>query len=379
MTVQSAHRLNQEIQTDPHTFYFSFVGTRPEELLVTATDSGRTKWVSRFWARLLALGSGCKGLTTKLVYSALKRLHSWQVGAHASAIEDRFGVAADSWSSAGDDGVLEGYTQSHPRVPEECETPVSVGLPRCRSALKPGVWHTLPVHADHMWAHVDEAYARQVFERLALTLLGLTVVVVSRESGSASLPSLSQQQQQQRQRSGRHGSAATPVRRSARLQAKAQRARSLDQQREETTGIRSESVGWQDGAACRGGSSSVPVAAPGEAECREGSGVRCELCVTGRTATAVVGPDAVDEAFHPRFWGVLLRVAFVAALLLSFLLFVMPNGTTGGKSAGVVDDLFAPRACSSGSDPVGPVEGLVSSGIDFVSPGRGSDAVGRQP
>lgn len=70
----------QEIQTDPRTFYFSLVGTGPE--LVTATDSGQnqTKWVSRVWARLLALGPGWKGLTTALVYSALKRLHSWKVG-----------------------------------------------------------------------------------------------------------------------------------------------------------------------------------------------------------------------------------------------------------------------------------------------------------
>lgn len=72
----------QEIKTDPHTFYFSLVGTgaEEEELVVTATDSDQTKWAFRVWARLLSLGPGWKGLTTKLVYSTLKRLHSWQVG-----------------------------------------------------------------------------------------------------------------------------------------------------------------------------------------------------------------------------------------------------------------------------------------------------------
>lgn len=217
-----------------------------------------------------------------------------------------------------------------------------------------------------MWTNVDEAYTCQVFERLALTLLGLVVVVVSRESDSASLPSLSQQQ-----RPGRRD-AATPIRRSARLLAKARRAR-IDPQREGTTTIRSESADAQEDAACRGGSS-VPAAAPGEAERREGSGVRCELCATGRTATAAVGRDGVPlekKAFHPRLWRVFLYVAVLAALLLSFLrFFAMPNGTTDCKTAaGVVDDLFVPRTCSSASDSVGPVEGPVSSDIDFVSPG----------
>lgn len=40
------------------------------------------------------------------------------------ALENHFGVAAGSWNSAGNDGVLEVFTQSHPRVPEECEAPV---------------------------------------------------------------------------------------------------------------------------------------------------------------------------------------------------------------------------------------------------------------
>lgn len=43
---------------------------------------------------------------------------------HEREVESRFGVAAGAWNSVGHDGVLEGYTQSHPRVPEECETPV---------------------------------------------------------------------------------------------------------------------------------------------------------------------------------------------------------------------------------------------------------------
>lgn len=41
-----------------------------------------------------------------------------------NAVESRFGVAAGSWNSGGNDGVLEAFTQSHPRVPEECEAPV---------------------------------------------------------------------------------------------------------------------------------------------------------------------------------------------------------------------------------------------------------------
>lgn len=43
---------------------------------------------------------------------------------HEREVENRFGVAADAWNSCGHDGVLEAFAQSHPRVPEECETPV---------------------------------------------------------------------------------------------------------------------------------------------------------------------------------------------------------------------------------------------------------------
>ncbi|CAM9589627.1 unnamed protein product [Ectocarpus sp. 13 AM-2016] len=116
----------------------------------------------------------------------------------------------------------------------------------------------------------------------------------------------------------------------------------------------------------------MPVAAPGEAERREGSGVRCDVCATGRTATAAVGPDGVPfekKAFQPRLWRVFLYVAVLAALLLSFLLFLaMPNGATDCKSgAGVADDVV-PRTCSSVSGSVGLVEGR-ASGIDFGSPG----------
>lgn len=43
---------------------------------------------------------------------------------HEREMENRFGVAAEAWNSVGHDGVLEAYTQSHPRVPEQRETPV---------------------------------------------------------------------------------------------------------------------------------------------------------------------------------------------------------------------------------------------------------------
>lgn len=38
-------------------------------------------------------------------------------------VESLFGVAAESWDPVGHDGVLEAFTQSHPRVPAECEAP----------------------------------------------------------------------------------------------------------------------------------------------------------------------------------------------------------------------------------------------------------------
>lgn len=42
---------------------------------------------------------------------------------HEREMERRFGVAADAWNSSGHDGVLEAFTQSHPRVPEQSEAP----------------------------------------------------------------------------------------------------------------------------------------------------------------------------------------------------------------------------------------------------------------
>lgn len=80
----------------------------------------------------------------------------------------------------------------------------SVGLPNCRSALKPGVWHTLPVYADHMWAHVDKEHARGAFERLAHCLR----LVAEQPDLGYSPPQTS----------------CPGVRRSARLRAKAERA-----------------------------------------------------------------------------------------------------------------------------------------------------------
>lgn len=41
--------------------------------------------------------------------------------AHEGVVESLFGVAAGSWSASGHDGVLEAFTQSHPRVPLERE------------------------------------------------------------------------------------------------------------------------------------------------------------------------------------------------------------------------------------------------------------------
>lgn len=46
------------------------------------------------------------------------------VSGHERVVESLFGVAAESWDSVGHDGVLGAFTQSHPRVPAECETPV---------------------------------------------------------------------------------------------------------------------------------------------------------------------------------------------------------------------------------------------------------------
>lgn len=75
----------KEVQTDPHTYFFSLVGTRPDppakqEVIATFSASGRTGWVSSIWAWLATWDTGSKGLLTKLIYGALRRLQAWQVG-----------------------------------------------------------------------------------------------------------------------------------------------------------------------------------------------------------------------------------------------------------------------------------------------------------
>ncbi|CAM9515687.1 unnamed protein product [Scytosiphon promiscuus] len=175
MTVHSASRWNREIGIDPDTFYFSLVGRRPQrpteqDMQAEAATGGRTGLFSKILPRPVRGDTASKGVVTKLVYWLLRQLHVRRIGGHQRVVEALFGVPAESWDSVGHDGVLEAFTQSHPRVPAEYETPVSVGLPSCRSALQPGTWHTLPVHADHMWAHVNEEHARGVFEQLARCL-----------------------------------------------------------------------------------------------------------------------------------------------------------------------------------------------------------------
>lgn len=65
---------------------------------------------------------------------------------------------------------------------------ISVGLPGCQSTLKPGVWHSLPVDADHMWAHADETHARDAFERLARSLRLVADSGLPASSSASSLP-----------------------------------------------------------------------------------------------------------------------------------------------------------------------------------------------
>lgn len=74
----------QEIRTDPDTFYFSLVGTRPDpprgpKLAATCAPGGRTGWTLWDWARLVTPNTSLKGLLTRLVYWVLRRLHVWQV------------------------------------------------------------------------------------------------------------------------------------------------------------------------------------------------------------------------------------------------------------------------------------------------------------
>ncbi|CAM9396560.1 unnamed protein product [Pylaiella littoralis] len=265
MTVHSAHRWNQEIRTDPHTFFFSMMGTRPDpptkqEVLATLTGDGRTGWVSSIWTRLVIESMGLNGLLTRLIYSALRWLHAWQEGGHMRAVESRFGLAVESWSSAGNDGVLGAFTQSHPRVPEECETPVSFGLPESPSALKPGVWHVVPVFADHMWTHVGETYAREAFERLALCLRR-----VADGDPTAANPA-----------SGLLASHRAGVRRSPRLLAKARR---LQIATAAAPVYRSE-YGEEcaaGGAAC----GNAPASPPGKGLDGSRIGARCDACLAG--------------------------------------------------------------------------------------------------
>lgn len=63
----------------------------------------------------------CTGVCSNIKSRRTARLY---IRGHMRTLESRFGVAAELWSPAANDGVLEVFTQSHPRVPEECQTPV---------------------------------------------------------------------------------------------------------------------------------------------------------------------------------------------------------------------------------------------------------------
>lgn len=76
---------DQEIRTDPNTFYFSLAGSRPErpseeELLARASGSGRARWFYRISPRPLSAETASKGVVTKLIYWVLRQLHVRQVG-----------------------------------------------------------------------------------------------------------------------------------------------------------------------------------------------------------------------------------------------------------------------------------------------------------
>ncbi len=140
----------------------------------------------------------------------------------------------------------------------------SVGLPGCQSTLKPGVWHTLTVHADHMWAHADETLARDVFERLALSLR-----LAADGGGIATVPPLG--------RPVRVG-----VRRSPRLLARTRRSGSIAAATAATAGnlrlgLDEEEDGAREvlggGVACGGGPGALAPSRGGLGNARYG--VRC--------------------------------------------------------------------------------------------------------
>lgn len=132
----------------------------------------------------------------------------------------------------------------------------SVGLPGCPSALRPGVWHAMPVLADHMWTHVDETYASEALERLAFCLRLVT------DSNPTANPA-----------SRLSGSRRTGVRRSPRLLAKARRAGTAT-----VTAVYRSECG-EEGPAGRGACGNALISPPGMWLHDPGNGVRCDVCV----------------------------------------------------------------------------------------------------
>lgn len=80
--------------------------------------------------------------------------------------------------------------------------------------MKPGIWHTLAVSADHLWMHADEYHTRDVFERLARSLLLVASANVSKQRQASLRASVPESPQNPRPYSD--------LRRSPRLLARAQ-------------------------------------------------------------------------------------------------------------------------------------------------------------
>lgn len=203
---------------------------------------------------------------------------------------------------------------------------ISFGLPGHQSTLTPGVWHVLPVDADHMWAHADEAHARDAFERLARTLRlvvadsGLPRSPASRLPGEPPCAHL------------------TPLnlRRSPRLLLKARRAREAAAPAQAAMALalaRSEleAAVPDDGVFARGSSS-------GRQSHGVGNALRCDICSSagagtgrgvggrGREMDGMSGASGGDDGVAPLEGGLLLswwwRLGFWRALVFHVLLVV---------------------------------------------------------
>lgn len=217
----------------------------------------------------------------------------------------------------------------------------------------PGVWHTLPVWADHMWAHVDKVHARDAFERLAHCLR----LVAEQPDAAGSMP--------EPRRDG--------VRRSPRLLAKAQRAR-IAQAARIGRGVTRE----EDDADFLGG-------AAGCKSYYEDGGIRCNVCamegVTGadENLTGINGSSSVNgidgtalrrAVSHRRVLG-LWTALLVFALIVAGMVFAIvcdESGTSG--IVPMMSSVFVSRTCPVGEELIG----LNSSGVRDVEsapPGAG--------